>query len=215
MCKRKYYEGIILLFFLFVIVDVQAQQNGYVPVKNIQDFKARLKSSSAATNTLVADFQQEKTLTALTEKINSSGKFWYKKSNNVRMEYEKPFLYRMIIQGDKIYIRDSQKNYSVNAGSNKLFQQINRIMIDCVQGTILENKDFTSKVLENTKFYRLEMTPVAKGIKDFYSSIVVDLQKSDLTIHTLTMHEPGGDRTVMNFKNVQINAAVEASVFNP
>jgi outer membrane lipoprotein-sorting protein len=203
----------MLLFLLGS--QVNAQGNDFVPIKDVAAFKERMKATAAKTTSFVADFQQEKTLIALTEKITSTGKFWYKKTNKVRMEYVKPFSYRMIINGDKIHIKDSQKDYAVNAGSNKLFQQINRIMVDCVQGTILENKDFKSRVLEGKNSYRVELIPISKGLKDFYSSIVLNLSKEELTINTIEMNESGDDKTIMYFKNIRINAPVEESVFVP
>jgi hypothetical protein len=65
----------------------------------------------------------------------------------------------MIMNGDKMLLRDDQKENTVNVRSNKLFQQINQIMIDCVQGTVLESKDFKVSVFEDEKTYLLEMNP--------------------------------------------------------
>ena len=81
-------------------------------------------------DSIESSFTQEKVLTALTEKITSTGQFWFKRSNRVRIEYLKPFTYTMIMNGDKMLLRDDQKENRVNVRSNKLFQQINQIMID-------------------------------------------------------------------------------------
>ena len=69
----------------------------------------------------------------LSDKIISKGKFWFKKENKVRMEYMQPFQYLMILNNNNIYIKDGQKENKISTGSNKLFQQVNRIVVDCVQ----------------------------------------------------------------------------------
>ncbi len=54
------------------------------------------------------------------------------------MEYNQPFQYLMIMNRDNVYVKDGQKENKVSSKSNKLFQQINRITVDCVQGNIPE-----------------------------------------------------------------------------
>src|SRR5690606_11602738 len=103
-----------------------------------------------------------KNLGMLAEKIVSKGKFWFKKENKVRMEYSSPSYYLMVINGKDFRIKDAKTDRNLSARNNRLFEQISKITADCVQGNVLNNKDFTTKVSENTGFYRLEMTPVAK-----------------------------------------------------
>ena len=100
---------------------------GYKPVADQSAFKTQFAAVSQKTNTIKSDFVQEKNLGMLSEKIVSKGKFWFKKENAVRMEYTSPFQYLMIINGSKIYIKDSQKENRMSAKSNKLFQSINKI----------------------------------------------------------------------------------------
>ena len=67
------------------------------------------------------------------------------------MEYTSPFNYLLIINGDKVTIKDRQKSNSFSTGSNKLFTIINNIIIDCVKGTSLDNKDFSNKIYSGDK----------------------------------------------------------------
>src|SRR5688500_13089813 len=168
------------LFITAVLISstvASAQYDGYKPVTDLTAFKKKFALESAKVVSITSDFTQEKTLTALTEKITSSGKFWFKRNNRVRIEYLKPFVYLMIMDGDKMLVRDNEKENKINIKSNKLFQQVNRIMIDCVQGTILDSKDFTTKVFENDKVFLLEMTPVSKALREFFQTIVLRVDK--------------------------------------
>jgi len=198
---------------LLLSARANAQYAGYKPVADLQTFRKSFATESAKVQTITSDFTQEKVLTALTEKITSYGKFWFKRSNRVRIDYTKPFVYRMVMNGDKMLVRDEQKENRINVRSNKLFQQVNRIMIDCVQGTILDSKDFTTRVFENDKSFLLEMTPSGKGLRDFFQTIVLTVEKKDYSVRVIEMNEPAGDKTVISFTNKILNAAVADEVF--
>jgi len=204
---------LLIVVFLYCSNVASAQYDGYNPIADLTGFKKKFVIESAKVVSITSDFTQEKTLTALTEKITSSGKFWFKRSNRVRIEYLKPFVYLMIMDGDKMLVRDNEKENKINVKSNKLFQQVNRIMIDCVQGTILDSKDFTTKVFEDDKVFLLEMTPVSKALREFFQTIVLRVDKHDYSVNSIEMNEPEGDKTIISFKNKRLNEQVADAVF--
>jgi outer membrane lipoprotein-sorting protein len=203
----------IILLFTGASHHVFAQYPGYKSVTDLPSFKKQFATESAKVMSIKSDFRQEKILVALTEKIISTGKFWFKRNNRVRIEYEKPFRYLMVMNGDKMLIRDNDRENKINVKSNKLFQQVNRIMIDCVQGTILDSKDFTTKVFENDKIYLLEMTPSSKALREFFETIVLSVEKSDHSVRSIEMNEPAGDKTLISFENKKLNEQVADAVF--
>ncbi|HYI78752.1 MAG TPA: outer membrane lipoprotein carrier protein LolA [Chryseolinea sp.] len=213
MPKRVKILFSLILVALICATDVTAQYKGYKPIADLDAFKKKFAVESAKVLSITSDFTQEKTLMALTEKIISSGKFWFKRNNRVRIEYIKPFAYLMIMSGDKMLVRDNDKENKINVKSNKLFQQVNRIMIDCVQGTILDSKDFTSKVFEDDKDYLLEMTPASKSLREFFQTILLTVDKSDYSVKSIEMNEPAGDKTIISFKNKKLNEQVADAVF--
>ena len=129
------------------------------------------------------------------------------------MEYVHPFKYLMIISKDRVMIKDAQKTNSFSSKSNKLFATINKIIMDCVQGTALENKDFTPKILGNETQYLLVLTPQKKELKEFFSTISIYLEKKDFSIHHLDMAEPSGDNTMITFINKKFNENISDAVF--
>ena len=194
-------------------VSVFAQYPGYTPVRDIPSFKKEFQQRSAAVLSIQSNFTQEKILTALTEKITSTGKFWFKRSNKVKIEYVKPFTYLMVMNDDKMLVRDDQKENRINVKSNKLFQQVNRIMIDCVQGSILDSKDFSTKVFENDKTYLLEMTPISKSLREFFQTIVLKVDKKDYSVNIIEMNEPSGDKTSILFTDKKLNTQISDALF--
>jgi outer membrane lipoprotein-sorting protein len=190
-----------------------AQYDGFKPVADMDAFRKQFAGESAKVMSITSTFTQEKVLTALTEKISSEGNFWFKRSDKVRIEYIKPFQYLMIMRDGKLLVRDGQKESTVNVNSSKLFQQVNRIMIDCVQGTVLSGNDFVVKAFENNNEFLLELTPTAKALKSFFTTIVLVVEKRDYSVQSIQMNEPTGDYTLITFTNKKINGMVADAVF--
>jgi outer membrane lipoprotein-sorting protein len=190
-----------------------AQYPGYTSVKNMLLFNSQFAAESSKITSITCDFSQEKTLTALTEKIASRGKFWFKRSNKLRLEYTEPFVYLIIMNGDKMLVRDDKKENRFNVKASKLFKQMNRIMIDCVQGNILESKDFTTRVFENGTTFVLEMTPVSGSLREFFQTVVLTVDKKDYSAKSIAMNEPMGDITVILFEHKKLNEPIADTVF--
>lgn len=204
----------ILIFLMSIIsVSAVAQSAGFTEVKNIEQFKNDFAAQNAKLTSIKSSFVQEKTLTMLTEKIVSKGEFWFKRNDKIRIEYKTPYSYLLIINGDQMITKDNQKESHVNTSSNKLFRQINRIIIDCVQGTILNNKDFSVNVLENQTEFQVQLTPQVKAIKEFFQTITLTLDKKDYSVSDLLLLEQGGDTTRMRFSNKQLNTSIDDAVF--
>ncbi|MBS0026787.1 outer membrane lipoprotein carrier protein LolA [Chitinophaga sp. 22321] len=208
MCK-----WIVALMCCIVSLQVQAQ-TGFKPVADMAPLKQQFAKAAQATQSIQCDFVQEKNLSMLSDKIVSKGKFWFKKDNKVRMEYLQPSYYLLVINGKDIRIKDAQKENKVSGKSNKLFEQINKITVDCVRGTVLDNADFTTKATENAQYYRLEMAPVNKVMKEYFKSIVLLVDKQDYSVSKITMAELSGDDTTISFLHKQLNSNIPDAVFS-
>lgn len=207
-------KTILLLLVLICGLIANAQYPGYTAITDMAKFKITFAAAAQKTNSIKADFTQDKNLSMLSEKITSKGNFWFKKDSRVRMEYTTPFKYLMILNKDKAYIKDGQKESKVSTSSNKMFQQINKIMIDCMQGTALDNTDFKTRIFENKANALVELTPVAKGMKAMFKSINVIVDKKDFSVISIQMQELSGDNTIMRFTNKELNAAIPDNLFD-
>ncbi|MGI4862382.1 MAG: LolA family protein [Janthinobacterium lividum] len=190
-----------------------AQPKGYRAVTNASAFRTNYAKAAASTQSIKSSFHQEKNLSMLSEKINSEGLFYFKKNNQVRMEYTKPYKYLLVINGDKILIQDQQKRKVYSAGDNKLFKVINNVIVDCVQGKALDSKDFQVKIYESDKGYCLDLVPQAKEMHKLFTTIRLFIGKDDFSIDQLEMHESMGDTTLITFVNKQLNTAISDEVF--
>lgn len=204
---------ILIAYLLLAVFAVQAQYPGYTLLADMAKFKTDFAAATQKTSSIKSDFVQEKNLSMLAEKINSKGKFWFKKESQVRMEYNQPYQYLMILNKDKVYVKDGQKENKISTKSNKMFQQINRIMIDCMQGTALNNPDFKTRVFENKTAALVELVPVNKAMKDMFKTISVVIDKKDFSVTSIQMLENSGDNTTIRFINKELNASLPDALF--
>ena len=204
----------ILIIFFTAITTGIAQPKGYHTISDEAAFRKKMSETAKLTNSIKSNFIQEKNLSVVSEKIISNGTFRFKKESKVRMEYIHPYRYLLIINNDKVVIKDDQKTNSFSSKSNKLFTIINNIIIDCVQGTALDNKDFKAAIFTNDKNNLLVLTPVKKELQDFFKNISVYLDSKDGSVIKIDMAEPSGDNTVISFTEKEINVPIADSEFS-
>ncbi len=190
-----------------------AQPTGFTVVKNTGELKNALAESNNAIQTLICDFTQVKNMALLKERIRSKGQFFFKKEDKVRIEYTHPYTYLMVMNGSQMMIRDEQKTSKINTGNSKILQSVNRIMVDCMRGTMFQNTDFKVNAFENNTDYLLQLSPVNAAMKKMFSSINVYLSKKTMDVIQLVMTEQGGDNTTMSFSNIRRNTTVNEQLF--
>ena len=163
--------------------------------------------------TISSDFTQVKNLSMLAEKIKSKGKFYFKKEDKARIEYTSPFSYLLVMNGGQLLVKDEQKTSKVNTKNSKTMQSVNRIMIDCMKGTVFQNPDFKTTSYESQDAYLLSMAPVTETMKKMFRQIDVFMGKKGLDVQRVVMTEQGGDLTEMSFTNTLHNIALNDALF--
>jgi len=207
------YSMVLLTFLVMNGLTANCQYEGYTLLNDASHFREQFAAASQKTNSIKSDFTQEKSISLLLEKINSAGKFWFKKENFLRMEYQQPFQYLLVINNASVYIKDGTKETRVSSKSNKLFQQINTVMLDCVKGTALNNPDFSERIFEGKAAFLIEMIPVAKNLKEYFKTIVLVVDKKDFSANSVEMNELSGDRTTIHFINKELNVTIPDQLF--
>lgn len=209
--KKTFLLPIILYW---AVIPSTAQPKGFTAVQNINTLQQNLVKNNNATQSISSDFNQVKVMKMLNDKVISKGKFYYKKANRIRIEYNTPFQYLLIMNGGSIIVKDETKISKINMRGSKSLQSANKIMMDCMTGTVFSNKDFSVKSFENNSQYLLQLTPVAASMKSLFSRIDIYLEKSDYSVSKLILNESGGDYTDMSFINRKKNVALNDALFN-
>ncbi len=210
MLKKSNLTFLLLFSFYFGF----AQSKEFKTMKDTASFKTNLQEKAKRTNTLESNFVQEKNLSMLSEKIISKGHFYFKKTNLLRWEYFTPSAYLIVINKDKIFIKDGKKVNKYDSNSNKMFKGINDMMLHSVQGNVLNHKDFKISYLENEKYFLVKMHPKAKEMKAYLEEIAMYFDKSDYSVSKIITTELSGDYTSIEFSGKKTNESIADSQFS-
>ena len=204
-----------LFFTLFLAISAAAfaQPKGYAPVADAKLFQQSLGAHTGALQSLQSDFTQTKVLALLSDKVISKGRFSYRKSDKVRIEYTAPYTYLMVMNAGKVMVRDEQKTSTMNTKSSKTLQSVNRIMLDCMSGSVFSNPDFRTTAYQSPTGYLLAMKPATAAMQKLFSGIDVYLDKN-YDVQKLVLTEQGGDYTDMVFRGTQRNVALNDALFS-
>lgn len=172
-----------------------------------------IKVFASETESLSANFSQIKHLDMLEESIESTGHFFNKNTNQLLWEYLSPFEYKIVLNGEKAMIDDGVKKSSYSMNDNPVFESINTMMTGMLNGEIFNSKAFTFVFFHDEENYRVEMKPEEAGMLSYIEEIFIQLSKTNYTVSSIKMIEPGGDYTQINFSESKINEAMDDDLF--
>lgn len=204
----------VSILFLSGITSLgQSNQDGFQPVKNPDQLVKIMNENATKTETIQSSFIQKKQLEFLDETIVSTGKFFFKKENQLRWAYEQPFEYVIVIHGGKFLIKDGEQVSTFDIESNPAFTEINRLIVGMVSGNINEEK-FDMEAFENSTQYRVSLIPLDETMREVISNMEIYFDKTDLAVAEVLMKESEKDYTVITFTDKKINEPIEEAVFS-
>jgi outer membrane lipoprotein-sorting protein len=215
-----FFPRLTRLFFVFILsvasisFALAQAPKGFTVMTNSAPLQTVLATTAKKTQTIASDFTQVKHMKMMNDKVNSKGKFYFKKEDKIRIEYTSPFQYLLVMNGGQIMVKDENKTNKINTRNSKTMQSVNRVMMDCMRGTVFGNKDFLVKSFESKTLYLLQLSPVNSSMKGLFASIEVYIDKADNSVSKLVMNENGGDYTDMNFSNKKINTTLADALFS-
>lgn len=200
---------------IMTMPQVQAQApKGFTALTSTTELQDGLAKAAKATQTIASDFSQVKHMKMMDDKVNAKGRFYFKKEDRIRIEYTSPFQYLLVMNGGQIMVKDENKSNKINTRNSKTMQSVNKVMMDCMRGTVFNNKDFSVKSYTGGNQYLLELVPVNPAMKGLFARIQVFITKADYSVSKLVMTENGGDYTDMNFTNKKINTTLADALFS-
>lgn len=181
----------------------------------MQDFESRLAKEAQTIQSIESDFTQVKYLDILDEKVISKGKFYYKKSNKICMEYARPINYLIVINGSRLKIVADGKKSVMSLSSNKMMNQMQDMLTACMIGDLSKmTSDYELEYFENTQYFLVKIKPVNKAIQSYISGIEIYLDKKDMSVHKLRLSETTTNYTEYEFSNKRFNALKDETMFS-
>lgn len=194
-------------------VMAHAQSSKFVPVTDPQELRKLMEQMQQASQSIEADFVQEKKIDILEQVILSKGKFYFKQKDKLRLEYTSPSYYLVVMAAGKMLIKDAGQKTKIDAKGSKMFAQIQQVMTSLLGGQLNASKDFRYEVYKNDAYYKIRLLPQAGAVKELLKEVEFVSHKSNLKAASMTMLEQSGDVTLMTFKNVKTNQPIDDQVF--
>lgn len=205
----------IATLILCILTGSSLWAQSFTPLKNLSDFESRLKDESSKQETIESDFKQIKYLDVFDEEIESTGMFYYKKPNMIRMEYNKPLDYLIVINNETLKIRSDQKTSKTDLSKNKMMLQVQEMIAGCMIGNLSGlTKSYKVDYFEDTKHYLLKLTPKNSSVKAYIFSIEMLISKHDMSVDRLKISETESDYTEYFFVNKKLNQFIGDAIFD-
>jgi len=197
-----------ILFFMAVALNAQTKMN----MEESVILKTKVKEQSTTINTLLSDFTQYKHLDFLSSDIITSGKLSFKSPNMVKWEYLTPFKYSILFKNETLLINDEGKKSNVDIGSNKMFKQLNTIIINSVKGDLFDENKFDITYFKNGVNSEVHFYPKNKEFSKYIKAFQITFNIEGDVVE-FKMIEQSEDYTRIVFKNRAVNITLSDAIF--
>lgn len=193
---------------LMLLTTVAAQQQTEAQIRQ------KISRAASAMKTMQCDFVQTKHLRMLNDKLVAQGRMYYQQTNKLRWEYTSPYAYIFILNGDKVLLKNRQRNDVIDVNQNKLFREIARIMMSSVVGDCLaDSKDFKTTIATVGDEWVATLLPQRKDMKQMFQKLLLHFHQQRAVVTRVELIEKNGDKTVIDLKNIKTNETISAQQF--
>ncbi len=199
----KYIIATLFTLTIFV-VSLSAQMK---KIEDKQAFEQKLGQSTKAVKSIESSFTQIKHLDVFDSDITLKGKFYYKHSNKICLDYTGSLNYIIVINGDKLKITDNGKKSIVNLASNKTMKEMQGMLTACMSGDIsLLSSDYELEYFEDSKNFLVIVKPKSKVVQKYIKDFHIYFDKKDMSVDKLRISENATDYTDYIFSNKKFNS---------
>jgi outer membrane lipoprotein-sorting protein len=212
MLIRKFFALALCVFAL--AFPAAAARRAPAP-DSLDEVIRKVQLAQKNTNTLQADFRQEKTLALLSNTEVLTGRFVYSKPNNVLWTYDAPKRVTMLIANGVLttYYPDLRKaeRIEVKQYQDRIFKYMG------ASGAIDELGAWFNFTFTNTAdkpYYVLDLDPKSKTIAKRVRHLRIYIDKKTYLTTQFEYTEGDGDKTRYEFTHIKTNEPVEQSRFS-
>jgi outer membrane lipoprotein-sorting protein len=194
----------VFVFFLIFCLSYSAFADGF----------EQLRQNSAGIKTVQARFVQKKQMKILAKPLLAEGRFFYTAPDSFRWEYLKPL--RSIVissKGDaKRYIMSGGKMVEDKSGGVQAMRIVLSEVVNWMSGKFDRNPSFKVSLKEGTNTI-ITLIPVGHNMAGMIEKIEISVTKKTMAIKSVKIIEGENAATVIDFSDVEINKAIDNSVF--
>jgi outer membrane lipoprotein-sorting protein len=196
-------------FFLIVLITGAVFFADIGPAQDLTSLKEKFSNIRS----VKAEFLQKRSLQILTKPLSSEGKLFFYTPDSLRWEYLSPLQSVMLQKGNNIqiynFIDGVWKPEMTQANESR--RMVLAEIIHWFQGRFDESKAFKHSYSPGPPERVILVSK--EGIDKFINRIEIVLSARPGVIDRVEIEEPGGSRTSIEFRNVEINSTFPSEVF--
>lgn len=167
-----------------------------------------LTAQLQAPKTVQGRFTQQKHLRTLTKPVTTSGRFALRPGHGLFWHLQKPFELRLRVRRDGISRQDASGAWKSNGSQSTQAAQVKLFMAVLGGDTAELQRHFTLKLSGSAGSWQLLLLPKTVVMKQVFENITIS---GDKLVRRIELKEKQGDRTVMQFEQLQTDQALDAA----
>ena len=161
-----------------------------------------------APKTVQGRFTQQKYLRTLTKPVTTSGRFALHPGHGLFWHLQTPFELRLRARRDGISRQDASGAWKSNGSQSTQAAQVKLFMAVLGGDTAELQRHFTLKLSGSAGNWQLLLLPKTVVMKQVFENITIS---GDKLVRRIELKEKQGDRTVMQFEQLQTDQALDAA----
>ncbi len=167
-----------------------------------------LTAQLQAPKTVQGRFTQQKHLRTLTKPVTTSGRFALRPGHGLFWHLQKPFELRLRVRRDGISRQDASGAWKSNGSQSTQAAQVKLFMAVLGGDTAELQRHFILKLSGSAGNWQLLLLPKTVVMKQVFENITIS---GDKLVRRIELKEKQGDRTVMQFEQLQTDQALDAA----
>lgn len=167
-----------------------------------------LTAQLQAPKTVQGRFTQQKYLRTLDKPVTTSGRFALRPGYGLFWHLQKPFELRLRVCRDGISRQDASGTWKSNGSQSTQAAQVKLFMAVLGGDTAELQRHFTLKLSGSAGNWQLLLLPKTVVMKQVFENITIS---GDKLVRRIELKEKQGDRTVMQFEQLQTDQALDAA----
>ena len=147
-------------------------------------------------------FTQQKYLRTLDKPVTTSGRFALRPGHGLFWHLQKPFELRLRVRRDGISRQDAQGQWRANGSQTAQAAQVKLFMAVLGGDTAELQRHFDLALSGDARQWQLTLTPKTAVMRQVFNKIVIS---GGQLVQKVELDEKQGDRTVMQFTQLQTN----------
>jgi len=205
-------QPITLAMGLFFATGLIAQER--TPLERTDPLVQALLEHSSRTNSLIANFSQEKHLKMLATPVISEGVIRFEKPGKLRWQVDTPEASVAVVDGKSVKMSQEGKEQPVNAIDRQTYGAISDLIEGIVSGKLMNGQSMKTQFFKTAKGVLIDLVPNDPKMAKHLAQVQLTFNTADHTLRELRMQQPNGDFTLTMFTKASFGVAHPVGAFN-